>query len=285
MGAGLHEYPLIFFTVIGQSVAGAFILMALVLLMKPLQEQHHKIVMSMFGLWALMGIGFLLSMLHMGSPMRAFNSMIRVGHSALSNEIVSGSIFFALGGIYWLLSLLKKMPKSVGTIWLIVTIICAAIFIYAISRVYQIDTVPTWFNHYGSLQFILTSFIAGPVLAAFLLRIASYDINNVRFFTLISIVAVIASSILVTAQGFELGSIQSSVQKASELVPDYASLMGWRTVCLTLGLAFWIYPHVKMKNPPIIGLLVAVLLVIFGELIGRGIFYGLHMTVGMAIAG
>ncbi len=52
MGAGLHEYPLIFFTVIGQSVAGAFILMALVLLMKPLQEQHHKIVMSMFGLWA-----------------------------------------------------------------------------------------------------------------------------------------------------------------------------------------------------------------------------------------
>lgn len=259
--------------------------MALVLLMKPMQEQHHKIVMSMFGLWVLMGVGFLLSMLHMGSPMRAFNSMIRVGHSALSNEIVSGSIFFALGGIYWLLSLLKKMPKSVGNIWLIITIICAAIFIYAISRVYQIDTVPTWFNHYGSLQFILTSFIAGPVLAAFLLRIASYDINNVRFFTLISIVAVIASSILVTAQGFELGSIQSSVQKASELVPDYASLMGWRTVCLTLGLAFWIYPHVKMKNPSIIGLLVAVLLVIFGELIGRGIFYGLHMTVGMAVAG
>lgn len=58
MGAGLHEYPLIFFTVIGQSVAGAFILMALVLLMKPMQEQHHKIVMSMFGLWVLMGVGF-----------------------------------------------------------------------------------------------------------------------------------------------------------------------------------------------------------------------------------
>ncbi len=56
MGAGLHEYPLIFFTVIGQSVAGAFILMALVLLMKPMQEQHHKIVMSMFGLWVLMGV-------------------------------------------------------------------------------------------------------------------------------------------------------------------------------------------------------------------------------------
>jgi DMSO reductase anchor subunit len=27
------------------------------------------------------------------------------------------------------------------------------------------------------------------------------------------------------------------------------------------------------------------LLVVAGEVIGRGVFYGLHMTVGMAIAG
>ncbi|HKS34217.1 MAG TPA: hypothetical protein VJS14_10830, partial [Enterobacteriaceae bacterium] len=27
------------------------------------------------------------------------------------------------------------------------------------------------------------------------------------------------------------------------------------------------------------------LLVLVGELIGRGLFYGLHMTVGMAVAG
>jgi anaerobic dimethyl sulfoxide reductase subunit C (anchor subunit) len=27
------------------------------------------------------------------------------------------------------------------------------------------------------------------------------------------------------------------------------------------------------------------ILVIAGELVGRGVFYGLHMTVGMAVAG
>lgn len=285
MGAGLHEYPLIFFTVIGQSVAGAFILIAFVLLMKPTQEQHHKIVMSTFGLWALMGVGFLLSMLHMGTPLRAFNSMLRVGHSALSNEIVCGSLFFGLGGLYWLLSLLKKMPKALGNIWLVITMISAAAFIYAISRVYQIDTVPTWFNYYGSLQFILTSFIAGPVLATLLLKIASFEMEKIRYFIVISIIAAIASSILVTSQGFDLGSIQSSVQKATKLVPDYSLLMGWRTVILSLGIALWVYPLVKMKSPSIIGLLIAVLLIVFGELIGRGIFYGLHMTVGTAVAG
>ena len=285
MGAGLHEYPLIFFTVIGQSVAGAFVLMSIILLMKSTQTQHKTIVMSMFGLWALMGLGFLLSMLHMGSPLRAFNSMLRFGSSALSNEIVSGSTFFALGGLYWLLSLLKKMPQSLGRVWLVVTMISAVVFVYAISRVYQIDTVPTWFNHYGSLQFILTSFIAGPILATLLLRIAGFDAYKVRHFVLISVVATIASVILVTAQGFDLGSIESSIQKASNLVPDYGSLMGWRTVCLSLGLACWIYPLVKIRNPSIVALSLSLVFILFGELIGRGIFYGLHMTVGLAIAG
>ena len=33
------------------------------------------------------------------------------------------------------------------------------------------------------------------------------------------------------------------------------------------------------------GLLIGLLLVLIAECIGRGLFYGLHMTVGMAVAG
>jgi DMSO reductase anchor subunit len=40
-----------------------------------------------------MGIGFIASMMHLGSPMRALNSLNRVGASALSNEIAAGSFF------------------------------------------------------------------------------------------------------------------------------------------------------------------------------------------------
>ena len=57
---------------------------------------------SMF-LSGLMGIGFIASTMHLGSPLRAFNSLNRVGASSLSNEIASGAIFFAVGGIGWLL--------------------------------------------------------------------------------------------------------------------------------------------------------------------------------------
>ena len=106
MGSGWHEWPLMIFTVFGQCVVGGFIVLALALVKGDLRpESQQRVIACMFGLWVLMGIGFIASMLHLGSPMRAFNSLNRVGSSALSNEIASGSIFFAVGGIGWLLAI------------------------------------------------------------------------------------------------------------------------------------------------------------------------------------
>ncbi len=41
MGMGLHEWPLMFFTVIGQSVAGAFIIMGCAILSGKLPEAKN----------------------------------------------------------------------------------------------------------------------------------------------------------------------------------------------------------------------------------------------------
>jgi anaerobic dimethyl sulfoxide reductase subunit C (anchor subunit) len=94
MGSGWHEWPLMIFTVFGQCVAGGFIVLALALMKGGLSnEQQQRVVLSMFGLWVLMGIGFIASTMHLGSPMRAFNSLNRIGASSLSNEIASGALF------------------------------------------------------------------------------------------------------------------------------------------------------------------------------------------------
>ena len=86
MGNGWHEWPLMIFTVFGQCVAGGFIVLAVALLNGNLnREQQQRLVMSMFGLWVLMGIGFIASTRRLGPPMRAFNSLNRVGASSLSN--------------------------------------------------------------------------------------------------------------------------------------------------------------------------------------------------------
>jgi len=286
MGNGWHEWPLMIFTVFGQCVAGGFIVLAVALLNGNLnREQQQRLVMSMFGLWVLMGIGFIASTLHLGSPMRAFNSLNRVGASSLSNEIASGALFFAVGGLGWLLAALKKLPTGLRNLWLIVTMVLGVVFVWMMVRVFNtIDTVPTWYSVWTPMSFFLTLFIGGPLLGFLLLRVAGVDGWAMRLLPAVSLLALAVSTIVALLQGAELATIHSSIQQASTLVPEYGSLMAWRVALLAVALVCWIVPQLKGYQPALPLLSLAFLLVLAGELIGRGVFYGLHMTVGMAIA-
>ena len=286
MGSGWHEWPLMIFTVFGQCVVGGFIVLALALLNGTMRaDKQQRLIATMFGLWVLMGIGFIASTLHLGSPMRAFNSLNRIGDSALSNEIASGALFFAVGGLGWLLAMLKKLPAALRALWLVVTMILGVIFIWMMVRVYNtIDTVPTWYSLWTPLGFFLTMFIGGPLLGYLLLRIADVEGWAMRLLPVITLIALMVSVVVSLMQGVELAGIHSSIQQASSLVPGYGSLMAWRIVILAAALACWIVPELKGYKPALPVLSLAFVLVLAGEMIGRGVFYGLHMTVGMAVA-
>ncbi|WP_279044210.1 dimethyl sulfoxide reductase anchor subunit family protein [Cedecea davisae] len=285
MGNGWHEWPLMIFTVLGQCVAGGFIVMALALLYGVDDKATRKRAeLAMVVLWVLMGIGFVASVLHLGSPLRAFNSLNRIGSSSLSNEIASGSVFFAVGGFWWLLTVLGKMPQALGKVWALVTMILGVVFVWMMSRVYLIDTVPTWFSIWTPLSFFLTMFIGGPLLGYLLLRAAGVNGWAMRVLPVVTLIALLVSMVVVLMQGMELATLHSSIQQASALVPQYGSLMAWRMGLLVVALVCWVAPQLKGRQPGVALLTLAMLFVLAGELIGRGVFYGLHMTVGMAIA-
>jgi len=287
MGSGWQEWPLLIYTVFGQCVVGGFIVLAFALLRGGLTlEAQRRVIAGMLGLWVLMGIGFIASVLHLGSPLRAFNSLNRVGASPLSNEIASGSLFFAVGGIGWLLAAMRKLAPGLRTLWLVVTMVLGVIFVWMMVCVYNsIDTVPTWYSVWTPLSFFLTLLMGGPLLGYLLLRIARIDGWAMRLLPAVSVVALIASAIVSVMQGAERATIHSAVQQAAALVPDYGALMAGRTIVLTVALCCWIVPQVAGKIPAVPLLSMAFMLLLVGELIGRGVFYGLHMTVGMAVAG
>lgn len=285
MGSGWHEWPLVLFTVLGQCVVGGVIVMGMAWMSASNNsELQNKIVRSMFFLWVIMGVAFVASIMHLGSPLRAFNSLNRIGHSALSNEIASGSVFFAVGGFWWLVAVMKKMPAALGKVWLVVAMLLGLVFVWMMTRVYQIDTVPTWYTGYTTLSFFMTVVLGGPLLGAMLLRLVNYPLAGTKLATL-SVLALLVTVGVIVLQGFSLSGISSSIQQASALLPDYAKLQVWRIVLLALGLGCWICPLARRLPPSTVTLLAGFVLVVAGELIGRGLFYGLHMTVGMAIAG
>ncbi|MHV17378.1 hypothetical protein D9J69_07285 [Escherichia coli] len=119
MGNGWHEWPLVIFTVLGQCVVGALIVSGIGWFAAKNDADRQRIVRGMFFLWLLMGVGFIASVMHLGSPLRAFNSLNRIGASGLSNEIAAGSIFFAVGGLWWLVAVIGKMPQALGKLWLL----------------------------------------------------------------------------------------------------------------------------------------------------------------------
>ncbi|HGS5999699.1 MULTISPECIES: DmsC/YnfH family molybdoenzyme membrane anchor subunit [Klebsiella] len=285
MGSGWHEWPLVLFTVLGQCVVGATLFSGLVWLeLADQREARQRLVRSMFFIWLLMGIGFLASVMHLGSPLRAFNSLNRVGASALSNEIASGALFFAVGGFWWLLAVLEKMPAALGKIWLVITLLLGLLFILAMTRVYQIDTVPTWYTGYTTSAFFLTVLLSGPLFAALLLQMAKVDVNG-WFIAGLSMAALVISAAVIVMQSTGLSTIHSSVQQAASLLPNYGRLQALRLILLALGLGCWLCPLIRRQPLRAVGLLAGLVLVLIAECIGRGLFYGLHMTVGMAVAG
>ena len=278
-----HEYSLIFFTVLAQTAVGAYLLVsARALVMGYDEEKINSYKMPMFALWVIMGVGFLFSITHLGSPLRAFNSFNQLGTAWLSNEVFFGAAFFAVGGLQWLLSVLKVGGGAVQKVLMIGAMVLGCIFMYSMVNVYMINTVPTWFNMYTPLSFVMTMVVCGLLLSQLVIVSAKDSRFSVdRNIIMLAVVAAAVSLVVTVGKANLVGEIQSSVVKASELVDGLGGYLSIQVALLLAGLLIWVLPMVNKSSVNPINLTVALVLILASELVGRGLFYSLHMTIGL----
>ncbi|MEZ8240044.1 dimethyl sulfoxide reductase anchor subunit family protein [Vibrio splendidus] len=278
-----HEWSLIFFTVLAQTAVGGYLLIgASALVLGHDEEKLNSYKVPMFILWALMGLGFMFSTTHLGSPLRAFNAFNQLGSAWLSNEVFFGAAFFAVGGLQWLLSVLKKGGVAIQKALMVGAMVLGIIFMYAMINVYMINTVPTWDNIYTPLSFIMTMVVGGLLLSQFVIVFANDSRFTVdRNITMLAVIAV-AISLLVTVGKLNLiGDIQTSAAKASELVDGLGNYVILQVALLMASLLVWILPMLNKAKVNPVNLGLALVLFLASELIGRGLFYSLHMTSGL----
>lgn len=228
----IHELPLVIFTVLAQSAVGAWLVFSFVLCTTTNAQSRHYVHKTMMVILALLGLGFIASVAHLGTPMRAFNSLNRVGESMMSNEIACGAAFFALAGLYWLLAIMRKMPIGLGKLWLIVTAIIGLIFMVVMNLVYHIPTVPTWNTPLTSCLFYSSVVLGGIALSYALLMANPQRTYSLKALPWLFTLAILFAAIVVVYQGFGLSQIHSAVQNASDLVPNYAVISALRLCCL-----------------------------------------------------
>ncbi|MEZ8696778.1 dimethyl sulfoxide reductase anchor subunit family protein [Vibrio lentus] len=278
-----HEWSLIFFTVLAQTAVGGYLLIgARALVLGHDEEKLNSYKVPMFILWALMGLGFMFSTTHLGSPLRAFNAFNQLGSAWLSNEVFFGAAFFALGGLQWLLSVLKKGGVAIQKALMVGAMVLGVIFMYAMINVYMINTVPTWDNIYTPLSFIMTMVVGGLLLSQFVIVFANDSRFTVdRNITMLAVIAVAISLIVTVGKLNLIGDIQTSVAKASELVDGLGSYVILQVALLMASLLVWILPMLNKAKVNPVNLGLALVLFLASELIGRGLFYSLHMTSGL----
>lgn len=280
---GWHEWPLMLFTVIAQCAVGAFWFCATALLAERVDViQKTRLQQRMLVIWIMMIVAFMASSLHLGSPWRGINSLLRVGQAPLSNEILFGGLFVGLGIVHWLSCRYNKGTDLLRKWLLGLALLSSLAFLWNMARFYMMPTVQTWDTPLTPIAFVLTALMAGSALAAVLFNYAGMNGLVLKRLPVIAAGALLLALFVTLLQASSLGHIQSSIQSAADLSPNYAGLMILRYVLLLAALGLWWRQSHTVSNTTAINTGIACVgLIMLGEMIGRGVFYALYMTVGL----
>lgn len=287
MGHGIHEIPLIIFTVLAPASAIAFLLLVIELFRDRASKLGEKdgnrsLIKSMWLVWVVLIVGFVAAGLHLKMPLHAPFALLGIGSSPLTNEVVAGVVFMGLGAVWWLLEFLGKLPPVISRIWAVVAALAGLVFIYFISIAYNIPTVPTWDAFPTQFTLTLIGIVAGPLLAEVVMSLSKLPVDRHRQVSWLAIggAAAVLFAAGVGMQIVDAGQIRSAFNHAVDLIPLYREILMWSFVLMAIGFIVWGISLFRNWNSPVMFLIGFVILSL-GLMAARLLFYSLHMTWGM----
>lgn len=295
---GNWEWPLILFTVLGQSAVGIlFCLWWLehrrekTLLSNSVQVAGQKMTTSspasyqsmyknsVLTAGVLLIVAMLSSLFHLGHPLEAYRAMTHLSTSWLSREILLFVLtFIAWVYLFWLSAKPGSKVKVKGALGLTAGI--GSLGIISSALIYTLPRVPAWNNMAPVIFFLLTSIILGALTTAVLGRktLTAGEISQLLSIVLGGVFVSFLLFILYTSllkTGLE-GAATAQLLMSSPLFWLRAAL-GW-----VLPLALLLYGLSKKDKLQPSFILLVFSCGLIGELLGRGLFYfsaiGIHIT-------
>lgn len=252
----MHELPLVFFTVFGQTAVGLFALAFIAKEMGKIDSDTLKKANLVAA--ALIFIGSAIGGLHMGQPLRALNLIFGLGRSPMSNEIILSGVFMGLAGATVVLTFLGR--EALARIANLATVGAGLAFAWSIPQVYQLATVAPWNTGHTALQMWMTVVVAGSAMAV------AFGSGRIALFTLVA-----GALVSVAAKPDYVGFV---VKQAPSLASAQYMLWAFQVLTILIALAAGIFYATKENAPKALAFSAAVL-VIVGELVGRVAFYNL----------
>ncbi len=120
---------------------------------------------SLYVSFGTMVVALALSFLHLNQPFRSIYALSNIQTSWLSREILTASLFLFLIALTAFLYHLKRTSSGVINKMILATAVAGVLFIYSMSRIYMIPTVPAWNNPTTITGFFATTLVLGSALA------------------------------------------------------------------------------------------------------------------------
>lgn len=287
-----EEWPLMTFTVLSQLAIGTYIVLWLI------HEMNHKsqkgsvppsvMKKGLLAVAFIMGLSLLFSLFHLGTPSGAYRSIFNFTSSWLSREIIFAGVFFimAAANFYYF-----KKKQTFQRIFALLTALIGLIAVFSMASLYSASIRPAWDNIYTFITFFGTTLFMGIMSSIFIVSLGFKEQSSMSVFQGIVKRCCIIAAIIMIAQLAYLPVFLSSLSSGGAvselsmqlLTGNYAILFAVKWILGIIGTLLLIYVMRGKKIPAVMSSipLIAFLLVVAGESIGRYVFYGIGVSIGI----
>jgi anaerobic dimethyl sulfoxide reductase subunit C len=302
----MREWALISFTILAQMAVGSFLVLGVVHFFTARQSgaaQADRLSdRALIGVVVVLLLGLGASLLHLGNPLNAYKTITNVGSSWLSREILCGTAFAVVGGLFAVMQWRKLGTPGVRNVvaWLAAAI--GAVMVYVMAMIYMLPTRPSWNVVTTPVSFYVTTLLLGVMAmgAAFVANYAYLKRSEpkcadeqcqllrqvLRWLSLAAIV-LLGLEFIVVPLGMALQAQAGAGAAVGMMVGEYGLMFGLRLALVFVGagvLGIFLYQAAqKAGQERVMGNLayLAFALVFVAEVLGRVIFYATTLKIGL----
>ncbi len=319
----MEELPMILFTVIAQMAIGAFWALGFVQLLGRLRKLPGEAIdrvtdTSLFAVGPLLILGFFAAFFHLNDPFHAPFTLLHVGSSWLSRELLSGVLFGGFGFVFAACQWNKWLSRTVRDVLAVLTALSGLALLTSMSGVYcTVRTIPAWHTPAVPVFFFASALLTGPLAVALSLllvwkkalsateatpeakgwrsRLAVGQISDdlkslvhsvMQILTIVSAASGIV--IMITYPAYLLGLHQQDGAAAQVADVISGGFLTCRLILLgiaVIGAGVFAFTQIRLHTQPTTTLTVllcgSLLLAFFSELMGRAVHYEGLWHVGL----
>ncbi|AGA68522.1 DMSO reductase anchor subunit [Desulfitobacterium dichloroeliminans LMG P-21439] len=231
-------------------------------------------------------VGVLASLAHLGQPLHALNSLLNLGSSWLSREVLFSGLFMGIAVLYALVQWYKSdaLALSAGLRWIGSGVGLIAVF--SMGKLYTTSSVPVWQGINTFVDFYATTIAVGALL---FLVLSLKELQGVdkKVYGFAVLAAVILQAAVAIPYAIALGLGGSAAQASAEILSGMSVMISLKWILVLGGAVVLLWPtlqkSIKTEGQSSILIYASLGALICGQFIGRYVFYAgmVASTIGL----